>query len=263
MKKLFFLASVIFFLIAAYFLSKGDKGKYAAEIPICSTSLSHHGPQVTYRVTGKNLQVHFKENKMLKIPSEYLFFNNGCHLEPENLTKEEIQSKYEETKKDLEKKPWNISLFIESSDFKPFGTSENFKYTKVPKVEENQNLIIVNLGEPWKPRPGYKEDTNADVYVKRYLSEFSKTSSENLENGIVKYPYNPETAKEPSVKFDQYFQIHENIVVRHFRCRENICDYIFPKPIFMESVSFHIKRISELDKIDHALNNLILSMEDR
>ena len=222
---------------------------------ICQTSNAFFGPQLTYRVAGDEIVM----GESL-IPSDYLIFNNGCHKNPETVSRADIEKAYRERKDNQGRgRITNGLIYAVFPDFKPLEIEESFSHVKKPSAAHMEDLVIIGGGghiakPPIDPQP--------------YLREFSKTEPIQLENGIVKYEYDPVTAHVYPSQFDKYFQEKDGQFVRYFRCRRDFeneelgeCEYTFGSddPPRIINVYFNRNRIQDIEEIEAGAKKLVQS----
>lgn len=266
------------------FSSKQDfkiKSKPTAALSICTSSNAQLGPQVIYRVRGDLTTVTFKpveEEKALTIPSDYFFFNNGCHTSPKTLSSENIKFGYQ-GKVHATPQYYHI-LYVNYPDLKPIHIDQEFTLTSRPMPAKASNVLIVNIsknGKSSQKRQRRLYDlwrTNTaqeyiDYVVRRPHLDYILTP-EKIGTDIKKYSYDPENVTSYPSQFDQYFQIKEGKMLRHFRCRDHYddrskgsCDHTFysqdNKYVFQ--VSFNSKLVTDIEKIEEGVKQLLKSFE--
>ena len=256
--------AIIFCLasVGVYFVYQANQERPSIDVnsaflTICNTSMAHTAPQITYRVAGDEISI-----EQFLIPSDYLIFNNGCHEKPETVSRAEIEKTYRERKDNQGRdRITNELVYAVFPDFKPLEIEESFFHVKKPSVTHLNDLIIISIGNgmhiakpPIDPQP--------------YLREFSKTEPIQLKNGIVKYEYDPETAKVYPSQFDKYFQEKDGQFIRFFRCRRDFeneelgaCEYTFSSddlPLTI-TVYFNRNRIQDIEDIETGAKKLVQS----
>ena len=260
MKSGLVLLAVVLVMICGYlFLSlqatkEMEPVAHPVSFTLCETSAAHLGPQVIYRVKGELIDELYKaEKKQYRfiIPSDYLLFTNGCNMEPESLSREEIKKGYEKKKK------YHSLLYVSYPDLSPYGEIKSYELTERPQVSNNSNLIIIEIQPPKKVTPYDLRPKKYDEYIKNNIGYYNLDEPQYLENNFVMYPFNPETATTYATQFDMYFQIENGIVVRWVSCKEDMCDSIFPLNKYVRSVYFPKKLLYELDQVDQGVEKLI------
>ncbi len=175
--------------VGGYFVYQANQGKPDQRtrgvtlMSICQTSNAHTGSQLTYRVAGDEILI-----DQFLIPSNYLIFNNGCHENPETVSREDIENGYREIKENKRHRPnriFNYPIYAVFRDFKPLEITENFFFVKKPSVAHHDNLIVISISEKGRGI------IQPPIDKQRILNELNKPNPIRLENGIVKYEYDP------------------------------------------------------------------------
>ena len=265
MKKIILLIFVCLASVGGYFVYQGNQERppinvNSAFLTICSTSMAHTAPQITYRAAGDEISI-----EQFLIPSDYLIFNNGCHEKPEAVSRVDIEKGYLEIKENKRRHPnriFNYPLYAVFPDFKPLEIEESFSHVKKPSVAHDDNLIVISISEKGRGI------IQAPIDKQRYLDEFNKPDPIELENGIVKYEYDPVTAHVYPHQFDKYFQEKDGQFIRFFRCRRDFeneelgaCEYTFSSddlPLTI-TVYFNRNRIQDIEDIETGAKKLVQS----